>query len=841
MKKNNTVFGLALSKLRYNKSRTILTGTAIMLTTMLLMAIGTVGVAALNMNRQMYAQSDYHARFGGLTPGQIDILSKHIQVETLTTAEVFADIIYDNGKMNGALSYQETLKDERSTDGDDLLHTVALTSGRYPETEDEICSSPAFFRRVGAEPIVGGKVTLSFRVGGKGEILTREFTISGLEPDVEISDKIDDSRLMWAARVSKALLDKYEADGLYEPEPDATLRVYGEEELTFDEMTDRINAVATDIGLDEGRVNINEEYLFTATDPGTETMAIMAGIALIVIFFSALVIYSIYYVGVITDVQEIGKLKALGASGRQIARLFYWQGAIVSAFAVPVGLFFGFLLPYFLFPLTLWAYRSGSAISSYSRDAVEAIIGQLHMFSLPVLLVAAAASLITVAISLRKPIRMAKKVSPVEAIRYQENTNDRKSRKGHTEVKVSTLTLANLTRNRRRTTVTILTMGLSCVLFICVSTVISSVSAEDLARRNIPRGDFCISMKYALYNDKEYPENNLENLVQQEYFSEAFLSKLSSIEGVESVERAPGKIISSTDMESPMYENYENHLPLSYFTRDDVAELSAYLEQGSIDYDRMTANNEIVCTHVYSFQQYGLSIGDTLPITLHDGSREIPLTVTLAALTQPDADFAFLVMTEDTWNSLRLTCDPTTSIYLHVDDAHYDSVKETLLELVAENKYFTLYCMDVELAVGHASIDLMKYPLYLLLILIAVIGFINLINTMITSIVTRKKELGILQALGLSDRQLVRMLSGEGLVFTAGTLLISLTLGNAAGYLLFLWAKEEHLMSISRYHYPLWETVGLTLVLLIGQTAITLFINKKMKKESLIDRIRNEE
>ena len=134
-----------------------------------------------------------------------------------------------------------------------------------------------------------------------------------------------------------------------------------------------------------------------------------------------------------------------------------------------------------------------------------------------------------------------------------------------------------------------------------------------------------------------------------------------------------------------------------------------------------------------------------------------------------------------------------------------------------------------------------KNPLYLLLILIAVIGFINLINTMITSIVTRKKELGILQALGLSDRQLVRMLSGEGLVFTAGTLFISLTLGNAAGYLLFLWAKKEHLMSISRYHYPLWETVGLTLVLLIGQTAITLFINKKVKKESLIDRIRSEE
>ena len=44
MTRNNTVLGLALSKLRYNKSRTLLTGIAIMLTTMLLTAIGTVGV-----------------------------------------------------------------------------------------------------------------------------------------------------------------------------------------------------------------------------------------------------------------------------------------------------------------------------------------------------------------------------------------------------------------------------------------------------------------------------------------------------------------------------------------------------------------------------------------------------------------------------------------------------------------------------------------------------------------------------------------------------------------------------------------------------------------------------
>lgn len=839
MRKTDTVFHLAWQRLRYNKSRTLLTGIAILLTTMLLTAIGTVGVAILDMNRQIYSLSDYHASFNGLTSKQVQTLSSHIRVEALQTSETFANI--KNGKMNGVLTFTNVLRDDRAETADSNTHALMLEEGHYPEAENEICSSPVFFRRVGAEPVVGGKVTLSFRVNGKGEIQTKEFIISGLMPDVEIDEGIDDSRLMWAAHVSKALLQEYEDAGLYEAEPDATLRVYGEEELTFDEMKERILSVAADIGLEELHVNLNKEYLSTVTDPGTETIAIIAAICLIVIFFSALVIYSIYYVGVITDVQEIGKLKALGASRHQIAGMFYWQGAIVSAIAIPAGLLIGFLLPYFLFPLVLWAYQSGSAISSYSRDAAVAVIGQIHMFSLPVLFTAAVASLATVVLSLQKPIRMAKKVSPVEAIRYQENTTDQKNRRGHHTVRVSTLTFANLTRNKRRTAVTILTMGLSCVLFICVSAVLSSVSAEDIARWNIPKGDFRISLKYARYYDKEYPENNLDNLVQKNYFNDAFLSQLLSIEGVEKVERAPGIILSSTDMESAMYEDYDGRQPLSYFTREDVAELSAYLKQGSIDYDRMTANNEIVCTHVYSFEQYGLSIGDTFPLTLHDGSREIPFTTTLTALTQPDSDFSYLIMTEDTWNSLGLTCDPTTDIYLYADNEHYDSVKETLLKIVSENEYFTMNAMDVELKIGHSSIDLFRNPVYLLLSLIAVIGFINLINTMITSIVTRKKELGILQALGLSDRQLVRMLSGEGLVFTAGTLLISLTLGNFFGYLFYKWAKQEHLMGISRYHYPLWQSICLALVLLGGQLLITLFIGQKMKKESLIERIRNQE
>ncbi|MDE7429591.1 MAG: hypothetical protein K2N00_10070, partial [Lachnospiraceae bacterium] len=173
MKKNSTVFALAVSKLRYHKSRTILTGIAILLTTMLLTAIGTSAIALLDMDRQMAkAMGNDHAAFRLTSTEQLATLSNHINVESLETIETFAEIIDNN--TNGFLICRETIKEGL------YFYGLQPAEGHFPEKEDEICALPAFFERMGAKPVIGGKVTLSFRVNGKGEIQTKEFTISGL-------------------------------------------------------------------------------------------------------------------------------------------------------------------------------------------------------------------------------------------------------------------------------------------------------------------------------------------------------------------------------------------------------------------------------------------------------------------------------------------------------------------------------------------------------------------------------------------------------------------------------------------------------------------------------------
>ena len=168
-----TISSLAGSRVSYYKSRSILTVIAIMLTTALLAGLVTGGLGVFDITRQQAAaQGNYHAIFKELSAKQVEQLNLHLGVESLQAFCSFATVTYDG--MNGFLSYRTTYK-EGIYQG-----TGNVAEGRLPEAPDEICAPPSFFERMGTEPVVGSKVTIPFRVGGKGQIQTRDFTICGL-------------------------------------------------------------------------------------------------------------------------------------------------------------------------------------------------------------------------------------------------------------------------------------------------------------------------------------------------------------------------------------------------------------------------------------------------------------------------------------------------------------------------------------------------------------------------------------------------------------------------------------------------------------------------------------
>lgn len=117
----------------------------------------------------------------------------------------------------------------------------------------------------------------------------------------------------------------------------------------------------------------------------------------------------------------------------------------------------------------------------------------------------------------------------------------------------------------------------------------------------------------------------------------------------------------------------------------------------------------------------------------------------------------------------------------------------------------------------------------------------NLINTMINSVHVRRKELGMLQAIGMSDRQLGKMLRLEALFYTFGTLAVSVGLGSLLGYPVFLYAKAEKMLEITTYRYPFAAAVIVSVTLFAVQEILTLALVKSVRKDTLIERVRFRE
>ncbi len=805
-----TTTKLAVANLKTNKSRTILISISIMLTTMLLTVIALSGYGLVK-EQKVNAGKRYGEHFGGFVRVDNEIYEKmKIHGEFLDVGRManFASVSLEDA--DGSLSYMDETAQK--------LGHASTSEGTFPVKENEIAGQKGFFERAGlANPRIGDSVSVTCRIGD-GEFTTKDFVISGFLAESEENEL----RKTYGAYVSEAFYENTvpEADRSYS----VVFKVKGEEELNEDQMVEKIENLAEELGIDKTQVVINTAYLMWLLDPGLETIGICSVIAILVVLFSALVIYNIFYVGIIQKVQEYGKLRALGTTKRQIKSILLKEGMILAGIGAAAGLLLGTLVSNIFFQWLI-----GEMYKELSMTDMETV----SVFNLPLMLLTAVISFITVYVSLRKPMRVAAGISPVEAMRYQEDSVKGKgTRKGYSAVNVRRLTMSNLERNKKRTLTTIFTMGLSCVMFVVIANVAGNMDAEFDARKQVEKGDFYITLDCDV-NDTAYPENNLNHVQQQKLMSDEWLDQIRSIDGVTKVETR--KAIRAL-RENVNGEEDELYTWVPVLSKEDYQKLET--ERGTIDYDSVNKNQEIVFASDYWMDTYGYKLGDKVKLTFYDGDREIPMTFTLAGSTEANSMF---VLTEEQLEAMDLTEDMTTDVWVSCEKDKLVSVQSALEQMTGESEYYALTTYQDAYKLSNMSIAMTKGAAYALLGIIGVIGFMNMANTLITSIITRRRELGILQAIGMTKKQLNRMLQMEGLVFTVGTLLVSLSLGNVLGYLAWLKCKAGHVIGISTYSVPVAELLVMAGILLVLQAVLSGYMSSYLQKEALIERIRHQE
>ncbi|MGJ0706061.1 FtsX-like permease family protein [Enterococcus avium] len=130
---------------------------------------------------------------------------------------------------------------------------------------------------------------------------------------------------------------------------------------------------------------------------------------------------------------------------------------------------------------------------------------------------------------------------------------------------------------------------------------------------------------------------------------------------------------------------------------------------------------------------------------------------------------------------------------------------------------------------------------YAIMLVLAIVGIMNLINTTIDSILSRKKELGVMQAIGMSNQQMKKMLRTEGFVYAGGIILLAGGLGSILGYLVYLYAESHSLMQIKVYQYPLIQVLLMIFLVVIVQLILTYATTTIVNKETVIKRIQASE
>lgn len=285
-------------------------------------------------------------------------------------------------------------------------------------------------------------------------------------------------------------------------------------------------------------------------------------------------------------------------------------------------------------------------------------------------------------------------------------------------------------------------------------------------------------------------------------------------------------------------EQMINGIPEEY-----AAKLEKGIVEGNTTYEELKSGDKLIAEKAFCHWYPEIGVGDKLNLTVHDGDRSYKKEFEIAAIGNYGSGMAnsgYLIMAKEAADRLS---ENNSSLYFHViADQDYDEELETSLdEIVDASGRIEMQTWKSVYETWKSAMVMTSGASYAFLGILAAISVMNLINTMINSVHVRKKELGMMQAIGMSDSQLMKMLQFEGLFYTFGTLLISVGLGSLAGYPVFLYAKKTGMFDISVYHYPVAAAVTVSLVLLLLQILLAVGIGKSVRKDSLIERIRFSE
>jgi putative ABC transport system permease protein len=810
----NSLSNLSRKNLKINKLKNVLVIIAIMLSTCLITTIGILSYSIQQMEiREIISQTgDLHVEYQNVSAKQAEMLKNN---KKLTSINEYMNLGFN--EQYKPYSIEMCYADKSIGDTTDYFK---LKEGKWPEKEKDIAMSKWMLEKIGVKPQIGEKVTLSYRresrewnYEGKGD-----FVVCGILDDGDFPRTQAYSAL---AIVSKDYIFKNVKPEYRFTQVSAKVKNRNISNTAYE--------VGHSIGLNDEDINVNKMYI-NALGLSKDVL-IPAGIAaLVVILATVLVIYNIFYISIKERITQFGMLSALGATKKQIRKVVIKEGLILSTIGIPGGIVLGHLLSLFIIPLIHLNVTLTVKTSPY------------------IAVLAALVSLFTVIISLRKPSKIASKISPIDAIRYTgvELNLKKKERKSKGCITLRRLAYLNLWRSKKRTIITIVSMSLTGILFILFFSLFSSMKNRP---DNHITSDFeltSVNLNIRGVDDGSDPLNR------------AVLDKVKLINGVKKVNMLKHKTIYTADEKILNKFNKElkgsdmetlPELNCDFFGFDDsmLDELKKNLLSGEISKENLKNKDEVVMVN-YNGDNHNegnpLKVGDKIDLQIRDKKNLIKKEFTIAAIVSYNTRWLGYTaigpqfITHESAFSKVVQDNRIGKLCIDINEDSYNNVKINLESISKANSNALFFDRKEYKQKQDLQLKGMELAGVSLISIIGLIGILNSINTMVTSIMARKKEFGMMEAVGLSNVQLRKLLQIEGTYYSGISIVISIIVGTLLSYVFYL---EFNFMEGGKYQFPLKAIVLVTVVFTLIQLLITFLVEKGLKKESIVDRIRYNE
>uniref|UniRef100_UPI0040569641 ABC transporter permease n=1 Tax=Agathobacter sp. TaxID=2021311 RepID=UPI0040569641 len=605
----------------------------------------------------------------------------------------------------------------------------------------------------------------------------------------------------------------------------------------------------------------------------------LAGIIIGLIMFGSIsLIYNAFSISVSERTKQFGLLSSIGATKKQLRNMVLFEGMMVSAIGIPLGILAG------VGGMGVTFHFVGKEFSAITNYMVP-----LTLCVYPWIIAAACViTFVTVMISAWIPSKRATMVTAVEAIRQSSDIKEQKRRKkkGTCEngfvssnqfMEQLIYRLFGLSgmiadkyyrRSRKKYRATIVSLFMSIVLFVSASAFTNYFT--DMVEAGYEGNNYDISYDYdptEYMGVEEVQNEDFSNVISQEelaklfanaacvtesayagryvtriklenqYISEEYLTyqaEKSKVTGVEMPEGYTEIYLGINFVDDASYEAFleEQKLEKEIYMNPESLVGIAFDGRSDFDYEL----EKIVTKNVLKAE------GSKIAISHKENAIELEIGRILYERPYFIYDWYDVVLAYpySKMDMVLQDIEGQSHMASHfIKSEDHEKSFEAMKNMIVENGLSkrNLYSMAEAMEENRSLIFVINVFAYGFIVLISLIAAANVFNTISTNISLRRREFAMLKSVGMSNKELNRMMNFECVLYGSRALLYGIPVSAAITWLIYKVVSDGY---TAGFYLP-WGAIGIAVCsVFLVVFATMMYSMRKIKADNPIDALKND-